>query len=133
MLALAAACLVQGCTPAPRAASGTRLYHSDLTGGAKTCVVPDVTIVDGKTVQATMTVGNDGGWCGITVAQSGGTPYSAGLLTARPLHGTIYIHTVGDSTRVDYTPDARFTGSDKFTVSMIPGNGSLQVAVTVKP
>ena len=51
-----------------------------------------------------MQVGNDGGWCGITVAQDG-KPYDAGLLTQAPEHGKVYIHPVGDATRIDYTPD----------------------------
>jgi hypothetical protein len=130
--ALAAACLVQGCTPPRVTASGTRLYASDLTGGAKSCAVPSVTVTDGKETAVPMTVGNDGGWCGITVAQ-GSQPYSAGLLTGRPAHGTIYIHTVGDATRIDYTPDAHFTGSDSFAVRLVPGGGLIRVAVTVKP
>ena len=77
-----------------------------------------------------MTVGNDGGWCGITIAQSG-QPYEAGLLTIRPTHGRVYIHTVGDSTRIDYTPDSGFTGADTFAVRTVPGNDLLRVAVTV--
>ncbi len=77
-----------------------------------------------------MTVGNDGGWCGITVAD-GGQPYSAGLLTIRPTHGRVYIHTVGDATRIDYTPDTGFTGSDNFAVRVVPGNDLIRVAVTV--
>ncbi len=131
--ALAAACLVQGCTPAPAPYSGTRLYASDLAGGAKSCAVPSVTVVDGKEIAVPMTVGNDGGWCGITVSQSGQQPFSAGLLAARPAHGTIFIHTVGDATRIDYTPDRHFVGQDSFMVRLIPGNGALRVAVTVKP
>ncbi len=41
------------------------------------------------------------------------------------------IHEVGDDTRIDYTPDRRFTGSDSFTVKLIPGEERLKVAVTV--
>ncbi len=131
--ALAAACLVQGCTPPQVTASGTRLYASDLAGGAKSCAVPSVTVVDGKETPVPMTVSNDGGWCGITVSQPGPHPFSAGLLTVRPAHGKIYIHTVGDNTRIDYTPDPRFSGSDSFVVKLVPGNGVLRVAVTATP
>jgi hypothetical protein len=128
--ALAAACLVQGCTPPRLTASGTRLYASDLAGGARSCTVPAVTITHGQESAVPMTVGNDGGWCGITVAD-GGQPYSAGLLTIRPTHGRVYIHTVGDATRIDYTPDTGFTGSDNFAVRVVPGNDLIRVAVTV--
>jgi hypothetical protein len=130
MMALAAACLVQGCTPPRVATSGTRLYASDLAGGAKSCAVPAVTVTSAQETAIPMTVGNDGGRCGITVAQ-GGQPFSAGLLTTRPTHGTIYIHTVGDATRIDYTPDPGFAGSDSFVVRLVPGNGTVRVAVTV--
>jgi len=130
LAALAAVCLIQGCAPQQAAPSGTRLYASDFAGGAKSCAVPTVSITDGKETAVPMTVGNDGGWCGITVAQSG-RPFAAGLLTTRPTHGKVYIHTVGDNTRIDYTPDTGFTGSDSFTARLVPGDGSLRVAVTV--
>ncbi len=129
---LAAACLIQGCTPPRATPSGTRLYASDLAGGAKSCAVPSVTITHGQESSVPMTVGNDGGWCAITIAQ-GGQPYAAGLLTILPTHGKVYIHTVGDATRIDYTPDAGFTGSDNFAVRTVPGNDLLRVAVTVTP
>jgi hypothetical protein len=130
--AFAAACLVQGCTQ-PKPVSGTRLYASDLAGGAKQCAVPAITVSNGQETAVPMTVGNDGGWCGISVAQAGSRPYSLGLLTTPPSHGKIYIHTVGDQTRVDYTPDAGFTGNDSFVVKLVPGSGAMRVAVTVTP
>jgi hypothetical protein len=128
--ALAAACLLQACAQ-PKTASGTRLFASDLNGGARLCAVPAITVTNGQETTVPMTVGNDGGWCGISVGQGGPHPFSAGLLTKPPEHGKIYIHTVGDATRVDYTPDAGFAGSDNFVVRLVPGNGSLRVAVTV--
>jgi hypothetical protein len=94
LAAVAAACLVQGCTPA-RTASGTRLYASDLAGGARLCAVPAITVSNGQETTVPMTVGNDGGWCGISVAQSGPHPFAVGLLSTPPNHGKIYIHTVG--------------------------------------
>ncbi len=130
LAALAAAGLLQGCEQ-PRTASGTRLFASDLNGGARLCAVPAITVTSGQETTVPMTVGNDGGWCGISVAQGGPHPYSVGLLTTPPSHGKIYIHSVGDQTRIDYTPDAGFAGSDSFVVKLVPGNGSLRVAVTV--
>ena len=58
-------------------------------------------------------------------------PFEAGLLTVRPRHGTVLIHEVGDDTRIDYTPDRGFAGSDTFAVKLIPGNAAIQIAVTV--
>jgi hypothetical protein len=84
-----------------------------------------------------MTVGNDGGWCAISVMQpasskeSGPTPYKAGLLTSRPAHGKVYVHTVGDATRIDYRPAPGYAGPDSFAVTLVPGNAVLRADVTV--
>ncbi len=77
-----------------------------------------------------MRVANDGGWCAISV-QLDGRPYAAGLLTEPPAHGKVFIHPVGDSTRIDYTPDPGFTGTDRFVVQLIPGYAVLRTTVTV--
>jgi hypothetical protein len=118
--------------PAPPAQPHARLFASDFQGGAKSCVVPKLKLEAGKEVTATMQVGNDGGWCGITVAQDG-KPYDAGLLTQAPGHGSVYIHPVGDDTRIDYTPDLGFNGIDSFVVRLLPGNPVMRVNVTVSP
>lgn len=107
------------------------VYAVDLTGGAKNCTVSDVTPAAGKTVQATMQVGNDGGWCAVLAHQDGPKPYEAGLLTKRPAHGTITIHSVGDNTRIDYVPDPGYAGADTFGVTLVPGSAVVQVNVTV--
>ncbi len=77
-----------------------------------------------------MTMGNDGGWCAINI-DNGGKPFDAGLLVAEPSHGKVYIHSVGDETRIDYTPTARFTGTDAFVVKLLPGGAVLRASVTV--
>ena len=77
-----------------------------------------------------MKLGNDGGWCAIGVA-NGGAPYDTELLTEPPAHGSVYIHPVGNATRIDYTPDARFSGSDSFVVKLLPGSPVLRVSVAV--
>jgi hypothetical protein len=41
------------------------------------------------------------------------------------------IHQVGDDTRIDYTPDRGFTGTDSFAVKLIPGNAVIRITVTV--
>ena len=78
-----------------------------------------------------MKVGNDGGWCGLRAQQAGDKPFEAGLLTVRPEHGDVLIHEVGDDTRIDYTPDRGFSGSDAFAVKVIPGDATINVAVAV--
>jgi hypothetical protein len=130
-IALAGVLLAQGCapTPAPQA-STTRRYAIDFTGGAHSCVVTkDVHTEPGKQADVTMKTSNDG-WCAIPVSVSG-HPYSAGLVTARPAHGTLYIHAVGDDTRIDYTPDAHYVGPDSFTVRLLPGEPVVSATVTV--
>ncbi len=95
-------------------------------------MVPKLKLEPGKEVPASMQVNNDGGWCGITVAQIN-KPYDAGLLTQAPDHGAVYIHTVGDETRIDYTPERGFSGADTFAVRLLPGNPVIRVSVTVAP
>jgi hypothetical protein len=135
-LALALAGLVlQGCAEMPRTAAAqphARLFASDFQGAAKTCAGPKLTLDAGKKFSANMQVGNDGGWCGITVSQDG-KPYDAGLLTQEPEHGAVYIHPVGDDTRIDYTPEHGFSGADSFAVKLLPGNPMLHVTVAVAP
>ena len=132
---LALAALLAACAQPPetrQAAPGARLYANDLAGGAKTCTVPQPAVLAaGQQVDTVMTVDNDGGWCGITVAQSGPKPFAYGTVVGRPQNGRIHIHTVGDNTRVDYIPNAAFGGTDNFSVKLVPGNATMRVAVTV--
>jgi hypothetical protein len=127
----ATALLLQACQALPPA-STTRIYAADMAGAAKTCVVPKVAPVAGQDTPVAMKLGNDGGWCAIGV-RDGGRPYSAGLLTSPPAHGKVLIHTVGDDTRIDYTPDRGFAGADTFTVKLIPGDATLRVSASVGP
>jgi hypothetical protein len=115
------------------AASTRRVYLVDTQGQARTCTVPQrVSLTPGQQTEAAITMSNEGGWCGITVAQAGPKPYDAGMLVQRPRHGRVHVRKVGDVTRVDFIPDAGFSGSDAFTVRLVPGNAAMQVAVTVQ-
>jgi hypothetical protein len=67
----------------------------------------------------------------LRLRQAGTKPFDAGLLISRPSHGSVLIHEVGDDTRIDYTPDRRFAGTDAFEVKLIPGEETIKVAVTV--
>jgi hypothetical protein len=128
----AIAVLLQACAQQGPAATGTRIFASDMAGAAKVCTVPKVSPVAGQQTPVAMQVGNDRGWCAITV-NDGGRPYSAGLLTAAPAHGKVLIHSVGDNTRIDYTPDAQYRGADSFAVRLIPGDATISGSVTVAP
>jgi hypothetical protein len=132
-LAMAAtALLLQACAEKPPPGPAPRLFAADQAGGAKTCVVPKVTPVAGQETQVAVKVGNDGGWCGITVS-NGGKPFPAGLLTTTPMHGKVLIHTVGNDTRIDYTPERGFAGADAFNVKLIPGDATIRASVSVGP
>ncbi|MDO9707763.1 hypothetical protein [Paracraurococcus lichenis] len=134
LLAAAALTALAGCAAQEqrRAPPGARVYYEDTQGAAALCQVPqDVKLTPGQQAEATMVVKNDGGWCGITVA-NGGKPYDAGLLVGRPEHGRVHVRKVGDATRIDYIPDAAYGGDDRFTVRMLPGNPALRVMVTVQ-
>lgn len=128
VLVIAAGAL-QGCMKeaSVQAGAGSPVYATDLAGKAATCTVPTVTPVDGKTVTVAMTTGG-GGWCGIPLMLNG-KPYGAGLLSQAPKAGKVYVHAVGDATRVDYTPTGAAAGPDAFAVRLIPGNAVLRVAV----
>jgi hypothetical protein len=130
----AAGLMLQGCTPqqmAAPAAAGARQYAVDQQGAAKTCTAPShPALTDGKETAVTMAVGNDGGWCAIQVSRNG-APFAAPLLMARPAHGKVVIHTVGDDTRIDYTPNPGYVGPDSFTARLLPGDATLRTTVTV--
>jgi hypothetical protein len=130
-LTLTAAALLAGCAAPPPPAPTARVYAADLAGGARQCTVGPLAPVAGKEVAARMTVGNDGGWCAFTVAQPGPEPYAAGLLTQGPAHGRVYIHPVGDNTRIDYTPDGGYVGPDSFIVTLLPGHAAIRATVSV--
>jgi hypothetical protein len=124
--------LLAGCAEPPPAGPAARIYAADMAGAAKTCVVPTVAPVAGQETPVAMKLGNDGGWCAITV-RDGGRPYAAGLLATNPVHGKVLIHTVGSNTRIDYTPDHGFAGADAFSAKLIPGDATIRAAVTVGP
>ena len=86
----------------------------------------------GRTIDAAIKLGNDGGWCAITV-NNNGRPFDAGLLAAAPQHGKVLIHTVGNDTRIDYTPTAHYAGADAFSVRLLPGDATIRVTATVAP
>ena len=120
--------LVAGCVQPPAISRQARnpVYASDLQGKAASCTASSTVPEAGKTVTATITT--DGhGWCGLTLA-NGDQPFAAGLVERRPEKGHVFIHTVGDDTRVDYTPDA-IAVADSFSVRLIPGDATVTVSV----
>jgi hypothetical protein len=124
--------LLVGCAnQAGAPASRERVFAADMVGGARKCEAPTPSLTDGQTSDVQMKVANDGGWCGVTVAQRSGRPFDSGLLSARPSRGKVAVNRVGDVTRIAYTPAPGFTGTDSFAVRLIPGESVVRVAVTV--
>jgi hypothetical protein len=124
----AVALLAQGC--APTAPGWNGVFAVDAAGGAKTCTAPTAAPPDGLGLKVQVQMSNDGGWCGV-VANRGGTAFESYLLATRPAHGTVYAHRVGPYTRIDYTPDPGFAGTDSFVVRLIPGDSTLEETVAV--
>ncbi len=137
-LAIVAACVasvagLQGCAEKPAAATARRpVYAFDQTGAARHCTVPLVKPVADRETGATISLENDGGWCAFSVQQDRAA-YTTGLVTTRPQHGKVFVHSVGDETRIDYTPMPGFAGTDSFTVKLLPGDAAVAVAATVTP
>jgi hypothetical protein len=117
------------CAPRQQAAApGPRIYAVDMQGRSSLCdTPPGVNLAAGRPTEATMVMGNDGGWCGIRTDRAG-----AGLVTAKPAHGRLHIRKVGATTRVDYIPDRGFVGTDTFAVKLLPDQAELRVAATVQ-
>jgi hypothetical protein len=117
------------CAPKPQvAAPGPRIYAVDVQGRSALCEVPQgVTLAPDRSIEATMTMDNDGGWCGIATNRAG-----PGLVTAKPSHGRLHVRKVGANTRVDYIPDRGFVGTDTFAVKLLPDGAELKVAATVQ-
>ncbi|MGY4803117.1 hypothetical protein [Teichococcus aerofrigidensis] len=135
-VALALPALLAACAQPQRAVETSRrpVYAIDMIGAAKSCTVDDnPRLIDGRETVAPMTVVNDGGWCALRVARPGPEPFDAGLLSARAENGRVYVHSVGDYTRIDYTPLPGFSGTDSFTVRLLPGSTTVKVNVTVQP
>jgi hypothetical protein len=131
--ALAAVAALAGlqaaCAPQQQAAApGPRIYAVDVQGRSALCEVPQgVTLAADRAVEATMTMDNDGGWCGIATNRAG-----PGLVTAKPSNGRLHLRKVGANTRVDYIPDRGFVGTDNFAVKLLPDQAELKVAATVR-
>lgn len=130
-VALAAVGLtVAGCAQPGPTASRERVFAADMIGMARKCVAEAPTINDGQAAQMTMSLTNDGGWCGVFVSRSG-RPYDSALMATRPGRGKIVVNRVGDRTRIAYTPNQGFVGNDTFSVKLIPGDAEVKVTVTV--
>ena len=135
---LAVAALLPGCANLLNRGAETAAPAETVNeeGIAKNCVASAVDPAAGQTAAATMTVGNDGGWCAVRVAEKDGRPFVTGLVRVRPEHGRIVIEKSGNRTLVQYFPAPGYTGADTFTAALRSRTAgapdlTLKVAVTV--
>ena len=106
-------------------------------GIATTCTPTNPDMKAAGPYTGTIAMANDG-WCGVFAVERGGKPFSLGLVRNRPEHGRVFIQKVANATRVEYTPNAGYVGSDAFTVALRSNNAGvedtpLQVSVAVTP
>ena len=132
LIAAAAALALSGCAKTPPPAPAVDLQNG---GMAKTCTPSAVDLA--APAPATIAMTNDG-WCGVVTAEKEGQPFKYGLVKSRPEHGRVYIRPVNGQTRVEYTANPGFAGSDRFAVALVPNaagvpDSSLRVDVTVTP
>ena len=134
LIAMAAtAVAVAGCAPQKPAAPASTV---DLNVGiAKTCTPSPVDLSLSSSASATITMTNDG-WCAIRTKDKDGQPFKFGLVKAKSQHGRILIQKIGGETRVEYTPENSYVGSDRFSVALASNaanapDSTIQVTVNV--
>ena len=127
-VAAAAILALQGCAqiPGTTAASVDELNE----GIAKTCTFTPVQPMPGATVDATITMTNDG-WCAYRASEKSATAYALGLVKQRPLHGELLIRNWNGESRIEYTPAPSFVGADRMTISLRPSAGGADAVVKI--
>ena len=87
----------------------------------------------GIALPSTVTMNNDGGWCGgLSYTTEGGHVFGVPMhLTKQPDHGEVSIRVRDKGTVVAYRPNPGFIGSDSFTVLNEMVNMERQYNVTV--
>ena len=109
---LAATIALTSCAKTPPPAQTVDLQNEGL---AKTCTPSAVDLA--AAAPATIAMTNDG-WCSVVTAEKDSRPFKFGLVKTRPAHGRVYIQPVNGQTRVEYTANAGYVGSDSFMVAL---------------
>ncbi len=117
---------LQACAPQP---PPPVVALDDLNEGiAKTCSYSPVQPKPGAAVDATITMTNDG-WCAFRASEKQGSAYLLGLVKERPSHGELQIRKWAGESRVEYTANAGYVGTDKFGVALRPTDGGADAMV----
>jgi hypothetical protein len=117
---------LQACAPK---SLPTVTVADDLNEGlAKSCSYSPVQPKPGASVEATITMTNDG-WCAYRASEQPGEAYLLGLVTQRPENGELQIRQWAGQSRVEYYPRTGFVGTDKFAVALRPQTGGPDATV----
>lgn len=111
---LAAVLALSACAPRP---PGLQASDPRNDGIAKVCTPTNPDMSKPGPFTAAIAMSNDG-WCGVSAVDRSGKPFSLALVRVRPSHGRVFNQEVANVRRIEYTPDAGYTGADSFTVAL---------------
>lgn len=108
---------------------------SELTKATSCATHMPTVFTGGATVQSTIQLNNDGGWCWFDFQGVQGTLRYAPTyrVSAVPTHGELTMGEVNKKTRVAYRPRPGFSGMDEFEIVNTMNNNPRRVIVTVTP
>ncbi len=111
---LAAVLALSACAPKPPVLQASDPRNDGI---AKVCTPTNPDFTKPAPYAASIAMSNDG-WCGVSAVDRGGKPFSLALVRVRPSHGRVFNQEVANVRRIEYTPDAGYTGADSFTVAL---------------
>ena len=111
---LAAVLALSACAPKPPVLQASDPRNDGL---AKVCTPTNPDTSKPGPYTAAMAMSNDG-WCGVSAVDRSGKPFSFALVHVRPSHGRVFNQEVANVLRIEYTPDAGYSGPDSFTVTL---------------
>lgn len=118
----ASALLLSAC--ANQNAPQTVVQAEPMDGVASVCNTTPSPLPRAAAAEVQMQLRNDGGWCAVRIADKDGTPFSYPLMRQRPAHGHVTVNKVAGNSRIEYTPASGFSGTDAFTVALVPKDAS---------
>ena len=111
---LAAILALSACAPTPPVLQANDPRNDGI---AKVCTPTNPDTSKPGPYTAAIAMSNDG-WCGVSAVDRSGKPFSLALVRVRPSHGRVFNQEVANVRRIEYTPDAGYTGADSFTVAL---------------
>jgi hypothetical protein len=111
---LAAVLALSACAPKPPVLQASDPRNDGI---AKVCTPTNPDTSKPGPYTAAIAMSNDG-WCGVSAVDRSGKPFSLALVRVRPSHGRVFNQEVANVRRIEYTPDAGYTGADSFTVAL---------------